>query len=116
MVEKGGKYFPSTHSAKTILDALLKESQHIGVDLKKGFKVAAVNFRDTLFEIDCGGTKFISKNVVLATGGLSHPSTGSDGSGYGLAKAFGHTLVKTSAALTPLLSNDTQFKTLSGVA
>jgi predicted Rossmann fold flavoprotein len=44
-----------------------------------------------------------ARTVVLATGGLSLPKTGSDGAGYGFARRFGHTIVATTPALAPLL-------------
>jgi predicted flavoprotein YhiN len=53
--------------------------------------------------------------VILATGGLSFPRTGSDGTGYALAAALGHTLVPPSPALTPLVANDPLCASCQGV-
>jgi hypothetical protein len=59
--------------------------------------------------------QFSCKNIVLTTGGLSYPTTGSDGTGYRLAQSFGHSMIETAPALTPLTTRDNDFKSLSGI-
>jgi predicted Rossmann fold flavoprotein len=59
--------------------------------------------------------KYFSALLILAAGGCAAPKLGSDGSGYALAKAFGHTLIKPLPALVQLKSSDKFCKTLSGV-
>ena len=63
------------------------------------------------------GDNFIyqGKNIVLTTGGLSYPTTGSDGTGYRLAQSFGHSMIETAPALTPLTTKDNDLKSLSGI-
>jgi predicted Rossmann fold flavoprotein len=116
VVEEGGKVYPSTHSGKTILECLLKESDRCGLRLETGRKVKSILFKDQLFFVRGDDFQFIAKTVVLSTGGLSYPSTGSDGIGYKIAQHFGHNLIKTTPALTPLLTDDLDWKSLSGVA
>lgn len=116
VLEPGGKYFPTTHSGKTILDALLSAIQKEGVSLRTEAKVKNISFQKKVFEIKGDGFIVYAKNVVIATGGLSHPGTGSEGIGYRLAKTFGHTLIATIPALTPLLSDDEDWKSLSGIS
>lgn len=118
VLEPGGKYFPATHSAKTVLEALLKETDRVGIALKKGVRIAAVKKEGNLFHLrSSDGTYAVrARKVVLAPGGLSYPTTGSDGTGYGIAESFGHTILKTFPALTPLLTNDPDWKSLSGVS
>lgn len=116
VLEPGGKYFPSTHSAKTVLDALMREVKKQGVTLLTGKKVSAVKKESTFFAVSGTDFAFESKAVVITTGGLSHPNTGSDGSGYTLARAFGHRMVQTSPALTPLLTDDADWTSLAGVS
>ncbi len=53
--------------------------------------------------------------LVIATGGLSYPGTGSDGSGYALAKSLGHSLVPTTPALAPLITTDSDWTALAGI-
>ena len=58
---------------------------------------------------------YISKNLILATGGCASPNLGSDGKGYDFAKAFGHTIIQPLPALVQLKSPDKYCKTVSGV-
>ncbi len=115
VLELGGKYFPETHSAKTVLDALLKEAKRLGIELKAGQKITAAKFNSGYFTISGPKFSYQAKNIVLCTGGLSYPSSGSDGTGYEIAKSFGHTLIETTPALTPLLTDDRNWKSLSGI-
>ena len=114
-LEPTGKYFPSTNSGKTILDALLKKINSLGVTLLVEHKVKAVSFENNQFTIKGEGFHFNCKNVVLTTGGLSYPTTGSDGVGYRLAQSFGHSMIETTPALTPLNTRDNELKALSGI-
>jgi hypothetical protein len=101
-LEETGKYFPVTDSARTVLDALLDACSEAGVILERGQKVRHLSQERTDWVVHTGDRKWKARAVILCTGGLSLPRTGSDGSGYALAKAFGHTIVPTSPALTPL--------------
>ncbi len=116
VLEPTGKYFPTTNSGKTVLEALLREITSVGVVLKTDCKVNAATFTDGVYNVRGEGFAFQSKSLVLATGGLSYPSTGSDGVGYRIAKGFGHNIIDTQAALTPLTTDDADFKALSGLA
>lgn len=116
VLEPGGKYFPSTHSARTVLDALLGECKKTGVHLVSGAKITKVVRQKDDFLLSGEKESFWrAKTVVLCTGGLSYPSSGSDGTGYEIAKSFGHSLVFTTPALTPLQTDDPDWKSLSGV-
>ena len=87
----------------------------MGPSIKTNCKVNRVSGRDGLFDVAGSGFVFQSRNVVLATGGLSYPTTGSDGVGYRLAAGFGHQLIKTDAALTPLTTEDKDYRALAGI-
>lgn len=117
VLEPGGKFFPSTHSAKSVLEALQREVERLGIVLETPRKVTAVRPRNDkmLFQIDGEGFTYTSKTAVLTTGGLSYPGTGSDGAGYEIAKSFGHTIIETTPALTPLLTEDQDFQSLAGI-
>jgi len=116
MLESDGKYFPSTNSAKTILEALLNKIKQSSVDLKTDSKVKNITHDGDLFLIKIRSGSFRSKNLILASGGKSYPETGSDGSGYEIARAFGHSLITPLPALTPLTTSDKDWKTISGVS
>ncbi len=117
VLEPTGKYFPVTHSAQTVLDALTEEAERVGVTLKRGVQITKIKKGDDLFHLKSadGAYQVSARKVILTTGGLSYPTTGSDGTGYGIAKSFGHAIVNTFPALTPLLTNDDEWKSLSGI-
>lgn len=116
VLEPTGKYFPSTHSGKTVLEALVREAGRAGVKLVTGAKVTDVrpDGEEFILSTDAGSVR--ARRVVLATGGLSYPETGSDGTGLVIAEKLGHRLAERSPALTPLVSSDAGWKSLSGIA
>lgn len=117
VLEPNGKYFPTTHSGKTILDALVKETGNLGVVLETEQKITAISKQDGTFKLSSDfPADFFAKTVILTTGGLSFPTTGSDGTGYKIAQAFGHSLIPTSASLTPLKTEDFIWRNLSGLS
>jgi predicted Rossmann fold flavoprotein len=118
ILEPGGKYFPTTHSAHTILNALVSEMEREHVTLKTGIRITNIKKTGDVFYLqnDDGAYQVSARNVILTTGGLSHPTTGSDGTGYAIAKSFGHTSLPTFPALTPLLTDDKDWKSLSGIS
>ena len=122
VLEPTGKFFPVTHSGKTVLEALLKEVERREVVFKTGVQITSIQKSGENFELrgslaGRGGdsAQFSARRVVLATGGLSYPETGSDGKGLEIAKSFGHTVIKTLPALTPLTTDDEDWKALSGI-
>lgn len=118
VLEPTGKYFPVTHSAQTVLSALVKEAERTGVVLKTGVRITEIKKMGDLFHLRNSDGSFhtSARKVILTTGGLSYPSTGSDGTGYAIARNLGHTIVDTFPALTPLLTNDSDWSALSGVS
>ena len=114
--EAGGKYFPSTYSGRTILDALVNESQRIGVVLQAGVRVAGVVRAEGGFLLDTSDGPRRARRLILTTGGRSYPTTGSDGAGYAIAQSLGHTIVTPSPALTPFTTSDPDWRALAGVS
>lgn len=116
--EATGKLFPTTDSARTVLDALLDGMQHAGAVIRHPRRVVWARQEDELFVVggDWGGMR--AKRLIFATGGRSLPKSGSDGHGYSLAQTFGHTLTKQIfPSLVPLLLPETHFiRALSGIA
>jgi hypothetical protein len=113
--EEDGKLFPDSNRSRTVLEALLGEVHRCGVTLRTGARVTALA-RDTGgFVVGVrDGKALTARSVVLATGGRSLPKTGSDGSGYQLATALGHTLVAPTPALAPLVLEGTRHQALAG--
>lgn len=118
--EENGKLFPNSNRARSVVDALIRETQRLGVVIHCGRRVSAIRREPTdaphCFAITHTGGIQHAAAVVLATGGLSLPKTGSDGSGYALARALGHTLTPAFPALAPLLLSGDFHTALSGVS
>ena len=104
--EPGGKLFPDSGSSRTVLDALLAEMRRTGVDLRAGVRVSSIARAANGFRVDTSVGSLVAGRVVLATGGLSLPKTGSDGWGYTAAAQLGHTIVPTTPALAPMVLAD----------
>lgn len=115
-LEDRGKYFPDSNSARTVLDSLLAEAARRGVELRPSHRVTALARREDGFLLSTSAGELSAKKVVLATGGLSLPKTGSDGLGYRLATSLGHSLVSTTPGLEPLLLEGDFHTGLSGIA
>lgn len=113
--EAHGKLFPDTHRARTVLDALLAAAQDRGVDIRPSHRVQAVLRVPAGFEVITPAGPVAARAVVLATGGLALPKSGSDGAGYRFAEALGHTIVPTTPALAPLVLDGDLHRGLQGV-
>jgi predicted Rossmann fold flavoprotein len=118
--ETGGKLFPDSNQARDVLNALMAGLAAAGATLEAGTRVQSVTRAGEGFALDTSRGPLIARRVVLATGGRSLPKTGSDGAGYEMARALGHTLVAPTPALAPLvLENETAYsihRGLSGIA
>ncbi len=120
--EEHGKLFPDANRSKVVLAALLGEAERRGVRLLAGERVVAVEAADAGvagaggYRLKTSRGEHVVGRVVLATGGLSLPKTGSDGFGLELARRFGHSVVPTTPALVPLLLEGSFHTGLSGVA
>jgi predicted Rossmann fold flavoprotein len=114
--EDTGKLFPVTDDAQTVLDALLGRAGELGVVILTGRKVteiAALPAGGWALTTSAGVVE--AQRVILTTGGLSFPRTGSDGTGYALAQSLGHSIVPTTPALTPLVARGGMHERLRGV-
>ena len=118
--EETGKLFPVTDRARTVLDALLAAARdgrsRAPPPVARGDGGARTRTASLL--TSTGGPVIRSPRVVLATGGRSLPKTGSDGGGYALAKALGHTLTpRIFPGLVPLVVPEGHFvRALSGLS
>jgi predicted Rossmann fold flavoprotein len=101
--EPGGKLFPDSNRSRDVLDALLNELDRRGSRVSSDHRVLDVTAEPGGFQVTTTRGPIRARAVILATGGLSLPKTGSDGAGYELARRFGHTIVPTTPALAPLL-------------
>jgi predicted Rossmann fold flavoprotein len=114
--EEDGKLFPDSNRARTVLDALLSEAARVGVRVLTNHRVTSVERAAGGYVLATARGSWRARRVVLATGGLSYPKTGSDGAGYGFAVRLGHALTPTTPALAPLKLAGTFHTPLSGAA
>ncbi|MEE9405711.1 MAG: NAD(P)/FAD-dependent oxidoreductase [Algisphaera sp.] len=122
--EDTGKLFPTSDRARSILNALLTAAYDAGAELLTEHRVSGISVAHDKatspaprFQIQTSQGPFTAHNVILATGGLALPATGSDGFGYQLARHLGHTVTDTWPALVPLLLTKNHWlTTLSGIA
>ena len=102
-IERGNRVFPVSDRALDIVDALNKFITVNGVKRKQG-RVTDLIIEDGALK-GCrteDGKEYFADNVIIATGGVSYPATGSTGDGYTLAKQAGHTITELKPSLVPL--------------
>jgi len=119
--EDTGKLFPVSDSARDVVDALLRAANDAHARIRHPWRVQSLEpIPDGRFRLTSdAGHHIFARRVVLATGGMSLPKTGSDGHGYALARTLGHTITEhVFPSLVPLkLDHDATFITsLSGIA
>ena len=114
--EGNGKLFPETNKAATVLDALVGEARRLNINMACSHRVTNINADGHGFAITTDAGSVTARKLVLATGGQSLPKTGSDGFGFELARALGHTLVTRTPALDPLILAGDFHRQLSGIS
>jgi predicted Rossmann fold flavoprotein len=102
--EETGKLFPLTDSARTVLEALVREATRAGAELVHPARVDRIDRDGAGFMLSTSAGGLRAGRVILCTGGRSLPKSGSDGGGHRLAAALGHSLTDPIVqALVPLL-------------
>ncbi|PKP54165.1 MAG: aminoacetone oxidase family FAD-binding enzyme [Bacteroidetes bacterium HGW-Bacteroidetes-1] len=102
-LERGGRYFPASNQSSDVLKALLRWVNEQKVEIRCGNRVERLIVEnDAIKGVQTNGLQLFASQVVLATGGKSYPATGSNGEGYELARAVGHTIINAIPALVPL--------------
>ncbi|KJS82749.1 MAG: FAD-dependent oxidoreductase [Peptococcaceae bacterium BICA1-8] len=117
-IERGGRVFPESDSSKDIVDALIKYLKQAkvnvltGTDVKK-IKIENNQVQGVLLE---NGTTISANRIIIATGGVSFPGTGSTGDGYHWAQNTGHTIIPLRPSLIPLEAEEEWVKELQGLS
>lgn len=116
-VERGNRVFPVSDKSSDVIQCLGKECKRSGVDIHLNTsclqilydhkKACAVQTADTVWQADC---------IILATGGLSYPSTGSTGDGIRFAKKAGHDIVPCRPALVPMNVKESDALQMQGLS
>lgn len=107
-LEPTGKYFPESDEARTVVAGLFSRLGQLKIELRTGVKVNRLVPVEGGFEIYAAQQKpeVIATRVIMATGGLALPRSGSDGAGLRWMRAVGHNVVPTTPALAPLRVNE----------
>ena len=116
-VELAGKVFPITDKSSDVLRVLVKYMKDSGCKIAYRKEVVDVIKREDVFDVIAkDNTIFSAKKVILATGGLSYPQTGSSGFGFLVAKKLGHTVIKPRPGLTGVILKSNFLKEWQGVS
>ncbi len=114
--ENEGRTFPVSNSAQEVWDVLVLEMQKTGIKIKTDAKVLSIQKKIEEFSIILANKEEIrATSCIVATGGTSHPETGSSGDGYVWMRTLGHVVVEQDFALVPVALHDTWTKKLSGL-
>jgi hypothetical protein len=114
--EPGGKIFPASRKVRDILDILLDECALAGVDIHCDEPVQSLDKTEDGFCIRTGTGEYLADAVVIATGGITYPQTGSTGDGFFLATELGHPVTDAGPALTGVFIKNYPFAELSGMS
>lgn len=111
-----GKMYPMSLQASSVLDIMRLALEDRGIPVYLNSKVKSINKKKSGFIVETSnGEVYESSKIILASGGKTLAATGSDGSGYTLAKSFGHKLITPIPALVQLKLDYKNLKALSGV-
>ncbi|GHV38216.1 hypothetical protein FACS18949_18450 [Clostridia bacterium] len=110
-VERGRRVFPVSDKSRDITDALARHAPPV-----RKARVTSLWLEDgALKGVITETGRVAADKVLIATGGMSYPVTGSTGDGYALARQAGHTIIEPRASLVPLLSDDECCRALTGL-
>jgi len=115
-VEPDGCVFPAANRAEDIRDLLLAEAQRRDIQFQYRSRVRDLVAEGAGFRLDLEEGLIHAARVILATGGLSWPQTGSRGDGYRFAARLGHTIIPPKPSLVPLVSRESWPGELAGIA
>jgi predicted Rossmann fold flavoprotein len=121
LVERGGRVFPESSKSADVVEALLKYCTHHKVDIKcrhKADKLLCEDGKITGVRILAHGSvsDLFAPNVIVCTGGISYPATGSDGDGYKMATETNHHLIEPRQALVPIETRGNLASELQGLS
>lgn len=105
VVERGDRAFPASHLASDVVDALVRAAEQAGAEVLCNKEVREIVRQDNgSFRIKCGdGASYSCSKLIICTGGLSYPKTGSTGDGYAWAEQMGHSVRPLFPSLTAVV-------------
>ena len=117
ITREDGKIFPESLKASEILNMLIKKSEANGFPLLLKENITdIVSGSDGTYTVSTENSSFKTQKLVIATGGMSYPKTGSDGSFYPLIEKLGIQMTPARPALVPIYTHSYSYKSLSGIS
>lgn len=110
-----GRVLPESDRASDVLDVMLAAHRRSGARILAANRVKAVRCEQGGFVTECGALTVCSKKLIIASGGLSYPKTGSDGSMFAVCKKLGHSVTPLKACLVAVLAKE-DFSSITGVS
>lgn len=116
-VERGGRVFPVSDKSSDVIRCLEKECRRLNVEIQLQKRVSGFSIRDGTIQgvVLSDGETITADRVILATGGMTYPSTGSSGDGYKMAKKAGHTVTELRPGLTGMCIKENTPQKLQGL-
>lgn len=118
-IERGNRVFPVSDRSSDVIGVLKQELMRLGVDIRYHSEVEDLVIKDgSFYGLKLKSNPQVQKadSVIIATGGLSYPLTGSTGVGFHFAKALGHTVTELSPSLVPIHVSEPYVKELMGLS
>lgn len=108
--ERGGRLFPQSNNAQDVVDFFKHMINKYNVNLKNEEEVVSVEKNSEVFEVYTKASKYISNSLLISSGGITYPLTGSTGDGYKFALKFGHSIVKPRQGLCGINTFKSQYE------
>ncbi len=117
-VEPGNRVFPESDRSQSVFDVLEAYMRSGGVIVRTRSVVSSIQVSNGIVTgiLLSDGTKILGKKYILATGGKSHPETGSTGDGFKWLKEIGHTIIDPDPSLVPIRVKEVWIRELSGIS
>ena len=114
--ERGNRVFPVSDRSQSILDCLQNELRRLNVMVRSEAVTGILSENGCVRGVKTGKNTYEASWVILATGGVSYPATGSTGDGYSFAAALGHTITAQEGSLVPLTEDGTDCAQMQGLS
>lgn len=113
-----GKVFPKSLQAREVLDVLVRECFKNGLEFKYSTAVTSIEFdsASSIYTVSCDQISYRTRKIIVATGGCSYPTTGSDGRFFSVLEAMGFQVVPPKPALVPIYAQQYPYKELAGIS
>ena len=114
--ERGNRVFPVSDKAQSVLDCLVSELRRSGVTVRTGRVRKILTENGAFAGVETEQESYTARWGILATGGLSYPTTGSTGDGFAMVRPLGHTVTPMEGSLVPLETEGTDCPRMQGLS